>query len=75
MKKILIALIACMFVISMLSGITVEEKEEFELKARKYIETRDKVPVYTEYGIDTLPVEKGKPTKGPGGGGNRRRRK
>ena len=68
MKKILIGLIACMFIISMLSGLADEqEKEEFELKTRKFIETRDVIPVYTEDGLERLPAAKGNP-RAPGGG-------
>lgn len=68
MKKILIGLIACMFIISMLSGITnEEEKKEYEQKARKFIETRDIVPVYTDEGLENLPAAKGG-ARAPGGG-------
>jgi hypothetical protein len=68
MEKILIGLIAFMFIFSMLSGIGNEqEKEELELKARKFIETRDIIPVYTENGIEYLTAAKGSP-RAPGGG-------
>ena len=62
MKKILTGLIAFLFIIGMLSGVAIEqENEEFKLKSRKFIETRDIIPVYTEDGLEHLPAAKGSP--------------
>jgi len=62
MKKILIGLIVCMFIIGMLPGI-VGEKEAVEdtLKERRYKEDRKIVPILTENGLVRVPVGKGKP--------------
>jgi len=62
MKKILIVLIACMFIISMLPGIIGEnEADEYTFKERKFIENRKIIPVYTEQGLERAPGAKGKP--------------
>ncbi len=62
MKKMLIILIACMFLVSMLSAITVEKKaDETIFEARRFIEHRDIVPVYTEHGLERSFTERGKP--------------
>ena len=60
MKKILIILITSMFIISMLPNIA-GENETVTLKAKKYIETRDVIPIYTVHGLEKIPVGKGKP--------------
>ncbi len=68
MKKILIFLIACMFLTTMLPGIFgSQEANEHTFKIRKFIETRKVIPIYTEHGLEKVPAEKGKPTH-PGGG-------
>jgi hypothetical protein len=68
MKKILISLIVCMFIISMLPGIVGDaETNEQTLKARKFIETRDMIPVYTEHGLENVPAIRGN-ARAPGGG-------
>ena len=61
MKKILISLIVCMFLVSMLSGIAKIENDGIEAEARKFIENRDIIPVYTIHGIEKAPNSKGKP--------------
>lgn len=63
MKKIVIVLIACMFIVSVLPGI-VAEKEAVEdtLKLRKYKEDRNIVPILTKNGVVKAPAGKGKPT-------------
>ena len=62
MKKILIALIVCMFVISMLPRIVGEkEADECTFKERKFIEDRKIIPVYTEHGLERAPGGRGKP--------------
>ena len=71
MKKILISLIVCMFIISMLPGIVGEkETDETALKAREFIENRDIIPVYTANGLKKAPADRGKP-ENPGGGKNK----
>jgi hypothetical protein len=69
MKKILIFLIVCMFIISMLPGLIGGAKtDEYEFKSRKFIENRDKAPFYTAQGLEIEDfAAKGK----PGGGGGR----
>ena len=62
MKKILIALIACMFILSMLPGIVGEkEADEYTFNERRYKEDRKIVPIYTEHGLERAPSAKGKP--------------
>ena len=62
MKKILIGLIVCMFIISMIPGIVGEkETDECTFKERKFIEDRKIIPVYTEHGLERAPGAKGKP--------------
>lgn len=62
MKKILIFLIACMFLLSMLPGIVGEkEADESTLKEKKFNESRKIIPVYTEHGLERAPATKGKP--------------
>jgi hypothetical protein len=62
MKKILICLIACMFIISMLPGIFGEsDTVENTLKERRYKEDRKIVPILTEHGLVRAPTGKGKP--------------
>ena len=62
MKKILIALIACMFLLSVLPGIVGEkEADENTFKERKFIEDRKIIPIYTEHGLERVPASKGKP--------------
>lgn len=62
MKKIWIFLIAGMFVISMLPGISGEnETVEYSIKAKRFIETRDVIPIYTQHGLKNIPMGKGKP--------------
>jgi hypothetical protein len=62
MKKILIVLIVSMFFISMLPGIVGEnETVEYIFKEKRYIETRDVIPIYTVKGLEKVPNGKGKP--------------
>jgi hypothetical protein len=62
MKKIYIIMIIGMFIISMLPGIVGEnETVEYTFKAKKYIETRDIIPIYTAHGLEKAPGAKGKP--------------
>ena len=62
MKKILIVFIVCMFVISMLPGIIGEnETVEYTFKEKRYIETRNVIPIYTIHGLEKAPGGKGKP--------------
>ena len=62
MKKILIVLVACMFVISLLPEIVGEtEADEDTFKERKYKEDRKIIPIYTEHGLVKAPAAKGKP--------------
>jgi len=62
MKKFWIILIVGMFIISMLPGIVGEnETVEYTLKAKKYIENRDIIPIYTVHGLEKSPAAKGKP--------------
>ena len=68
MKKILIFLVVCMFLTTTLVGIVgSQEANEHTFKIRKFIETRNVIPIYTEHGLEKVPAEKGKPTH-PGGG-------
>ena len=74
MKKIVIGLIACMFIISVLPGIVGEkEANESSFKERKFIENRKIIPVYTEHGLERGAAARGKPgvyviITNPGGG-------
>jgi len=62
MKKIWVALIVSIFIISMLPGIIGENvKVENSFIEKKYIETRDIIPVYTDHGLVKVPINKGKP--------------
>jgi len=62
MKKILILLIAIMFIIGMLPGIIGQnETVEYTYKEKRYIETRDSIPIYTARGLEKVPTGKGKP--------------
>ena len=62
MKKFLIILIVGMFIISMLPGMVGEnETVEYTLKAKKYIENRDIIPIYTAHDLEKSPATKGKP--------------
>ncbi|KYK22246.1 hypothetical protein AYK24_02530 [Thermoplasmatales archaeon SG8-52-4] len=62
MKKVIIAFIACIIIISMLPGITGNiEVDDYSIEARKYIENRDIIPIYTKNGIEKAPNQKGKP--------------
>jgi hypothetical protein len=62
MKKILIVFIVSMFIISMLPGIIGEnETVEYTFKEKRYIETRDVIPIYTVKGLEKIPTGKGKP--------------
>ncbi len=57
-----------MFLISMLPGIVGDtETNEQTLKARKFIETRDIIPVYTSNGLENVPAARDN-TRAPGGG-------
>ena len=61
MKKILIFLIACMFLTTMLPGIFgSQEANEHILKVRKFIENREIIPIYTEHGLEKVPAARGK---------------
>jgi len=62
MKKILIALIACMFILSMLPGIIGEkEADEYNFKERRFIEQKDLKGVHTQHGLEKIPGARGKP--------------
>jgi len=62
LKKVIIAFIACIIIISMLPGITGNiEVDDYSIEARKYIENRDIIPIYTKNGIEKAPNQKGKP--------------
>jgi hypothetical protein len=62
MKKILIVLIASMFVISLMPGIFGENQSaDCTIKERKYKEDRKIIPLYTEYGLIKSPNSRGKP--------------
>lgn len=62
MKKLLIVLIASMFLISMLPGIIGEsEALGYTLTVKKYKEDRKIIPLYTEHGLVRAPNAKGKP--------------
>ena len=61
MKKILIGLIACMFLLSMLPGIFGEEATEYTIKERKYKDDRKIIPFYTARGLEKAPNARGKP--------------
>ena len=60
MKKVIIVLIACMFLIGVLPAIVGEEAEDYTLRERKYKEDRDIIPIYTKNGLVNVPA-KGKP--------------
>lgn len=60
MKKILIGLIVCMFILSSLPLVVGDnETDEYTFKAREFIETRDVIPIYTEHGLEKAPGGKG----------------
>jgi hypothetical protein len=62
MKKILIVLIVGMFLISTLPGILGDsETIEYKIKAKKYKENRDSIPIITAHGLEKVPSGKGKP--------------
>jgi hypothetical protein len=62
MKKILIILIAGIFLVSMLPGIIGDnEAIEYEIKAKKFKENRDTIPIITAHGLVKAPGGKGKP--------------
>jgi hypothetical protein len=70
MNKLGICIVACMFLVSMIAVVAVENEEcETKLVARKYVENRPIVPVYTEDGLEWFVNEKapdddkGKPEK------------
>ena len=66
MKKIIIALVACMFILSSLTIVVNDNRTNgYTLKLRKFIETRSIIPVYTEHGLEKIPPNKG------GGGKNK----
>ena len=68
MNKMWIGLIVCMFIISSLPIIVGDtEANEYTFKARKYTETREIIPVYTENGLENVPNPRGNP-RAPGGG-------
>ena len=62
MKKILIILIAGMFIASMLPGILGNNvTNDFTLKNKRFIENRDAVPVFTSHGLEKAPGARAKP--------------
>ena len=62
MKKIIIALIVGLLLVSLLPGIVGEkQKDESTFKLRKYIENRKVIPIYTDHGLERAPGAKGKP--------------
>ncbi|KYK22631.1 hypothetical protein AYK25_02410 [Thermoplasmatales archaeon SM1-50] len=62
MKKVWIVLIVGMFIISMLPGIVGEnETAGNTFQAKKFIETRKVIPIFTEHGFQRTPNSKGKP--------------
>jgi hypothetical protein len=62
MKKIWVALIVGIFIISMLPGIIGEnETAENTFIVKKFIETRKVIPIITEHGLQRAPGSKGKP--------------
>lgn len=62
MKKIWVALIVGIFIISMLPGIVGENKTaENTFIVKKFIETRKVIPIITEHGLQRAPGSKGKP--------------
>ena len=62
MKKIWVALIVGIFIISMLPGIIGEnETAENTFIIKKFIETRKVIPIITEHGLQRAPGSKGKP--------------
>lgn len=60
MKKIVIALVTCMFVFTMLSGFVIEANDISNLE-RKYKEDRDVIPIITKAGLKQVPNSRGKP--------------
>jgi len=66
MKKIIIALVVCMFIFSSLTIVVDDNQtDEYTLKVRKFIEIRNIIPIYTEHGLEKIPPNKG------GGGKNK----
>jgi hypothetical protein len=61
-KKILIGLVACMFLSSILPGIIGEQDaDEYTFKERRVIDHREIKAVYTEHGLEKVPGARGKP--------------
>lgn len=61
-KKVLIGLIACMFLFSMLPSIIGKQAEDTNtFQERRFIEGKDLKGVYTLQGIEKVPGSKGKP--------------
>jgi PKD repeat protein len=61
-KKILIGLIACMFLASMIPNIIGEQNvKDYTFQERRYINQKDLKGIYTERGIEKLPNSRGKP--------------
>jgi len=62
MKKIFIIIVACIIIISMLPVMVGNiEAVDHSIDARKYIENRDIIPIYTINGLEKAPNQKGKP--------------
>ena len=62
MKKILIGLIVLMFVCSTIPGLIGQTKNTIVFNERKqYEEDREIIPIYTNNGLEKVPVGKGKP--------------
>ena len=62
MKKILIGLIVLMFVCSTIPGLIGQTKNTIVFNERKqYEEDREIIPIYTNHGLEKVPVGKGKP--------------
>jgi PKD repeat protein len=61
-KKILICLIACMFVASMLPGVVGEQNADmYTFQELRFIEQKDLKGVYNQHGIEKFPGSRGKP--------------
>jgi hypothetical protein len=61
MKKILIGMVAFMFIFSMVSGLIGDSEDMDAFKERKYKENRNTFQLYTKHGIHQSPVARGKP--------------
>jgi hypothetical protein len=60
-KRMLIGMIALMFICSAIPTLIGQEENMNTIKERKYKENRDIVPIYTKHGLENLASAKGKP--------------